>query len=92
MYHSHLIKTNDGEHKELDFDQFGQIIPVEGTHTPQIFINFDYQQKIIKYEYYTFEESIFQVIIIIPVSMVIIFSFFGCFNIVKFYSELAALI
>jgi hypothetical protein len=54
-----LTITKDAEEKELLFDSFGQIIPVVSTEAPQVFLNFDYSQKIIKYEYYTFEETIF---------------------------------
>ena len=39
--------TNEKTKKEentttLQFEQFGPITPVDGTHTPEFFLNFDY--------------------------------------------------
>lgn len=84
-YHSNVKQTKDGDIKSLQFEQFGQIIPVIGDHVPKIFLNFDFNQQLTIDEYYTLEESIFQVIIVIPIALLIIFGIFSFFNLVNFY-------
>lgn len=67
-------------------------MPIAGDHVPKIFLNFDYNQQVTIDEYYTLEESIFSVIIIIPMALLVLFGIFSFFNIVNFYTNLASLV
>lgn len=91
-YHSLLTITSDATDTSLVFEPLGPLTPVSSTGTPSIYLNFDYNQKILEHEYYTLQESIFETILIIPASLLLIFAIFSLFNIVNFYAQIAHLI
>ena len=65
---------------------------MSGDHVPQIFLNFDYNQHITTDEYYSLEESVFSVIIVIPIALLVIVGIFSICNLVNFYKNLAKLV
>ena len=76
----------------LVFEKFGSIQPIEGTWTPEFFINFDYHERVTSFQYFTFADAVFDTIIAIPLVVGVLLSIFIIINIIMFYRKLAELI
>ena len=85
-----------GEETTIDyiFDKtIGAIAPVlEAKSSSQIYLDFDFRQSVKTYLYYTFTESILEIIIIVPIGAFIIMTIISFLNTIQFYKSLAQLI
>jgi hypothetical protein len=79
---------------EYFFDQtIGALSPIPDSKTfSHIYLDFDFRQTVKTTTYYTFVESILEVIILIPIITGIILGMIGFLNTIQFYKSLAQLI
>lgn len=89
-----LKTVAEEESIEYFFEQtIGAISPIaEVKSSSQIYLDFDFRQTVKTTKYYTFVESILEIILIVPLCTLIILGIFGFLNTVQFYKSLAQLI
>jgi hypothetical protein len=89
-----LKKIGQEESTEFFFDQtIGAILPTVDNKTfSQIYFDFDFRQTVTTTTFYTFVESILEIIILVPICAGIILGMIGFLNTVQFYKTLAQLI
>ena len=85
---------HEEESTEYFFDQtIGAISPILDTKSlSKIYLDFDFRQTVKTTTFYTFVESILEIIILVPVCSGIILAIIGFLNTVQFYKSLAQLI
>ena len=74
------------------FEKFGPITPIEGTHTPEFFLNLDYKSHVTTYQYFTFADAAFDTVVAVPITVGVVFGIFTLINLLIFYKRLVELI
>jgi hypothetical protein len=89
-----LKTVGQEESTQYFFDQtIGAITPIPDIKTFwQIYLDFDFRQTVKTTSYYTFIESILEIIILVPICATIILVIISFLNTVQFYKSLAQLI